>query len=436
MATGTLAAPRNGAADVLDRSQGARRPDQGIEVMEGFQGSAGDVGTLALHAGTAAGIAREESEIKAAIVLARSAPRDENAAYTKIIKSCDRPSFAERARYSFPRGRQQIEGPSVALARAIALCWGNIRSGIRIVTMDDQMVHVKGYAYDLETNAYVDNEAKFSRLIQRKDRESGITRWVPADERDLRELVNKHGAICVRNSILQTVPPDVVEDAMGRVRETIRKAAAGELKQDRQGAIRRLVLAFADLQVTTEMLTDHLGHDLDLITDEEMADLRGVFASIRDGNSRRDEHFTIPGAAAKELPAGGSKTDQVAAKMANKRGAAKGADVADAPAEPKGEQSKQAAAATTAKAPDFTGKGADDAKKAWSSLCQEAHNATGCEGEALFDLVAKFIDEQTPEDRDERYTPKDLGNAVIRKRLIEAAASKEASDWKALALSN
>lgn len=287
------------------------------EIMSGFQDSAANVSDLAVHAGTASTIAREEAEVKAAIVLARQCPRNELGAYTRIMRSCERPTFAEKARYSFPRGKQQIEGASVQMAREMARCWGNIRTGIRIVSIDDQLVHVKGYAYDMETNAYVENEAKFNRLVQRKDRQTGETRWVQPDERDLRELVNKHGAMCVRNSILQILPPDIKEDALTKVKATIQAAASGELKQDRGAAIKRLVLAFSELQITTAMLTDYLGHEIELVTDEEVADLRGVYTSIRDGQAKREEYFSVNGG--KPAEGNGSRTAALEAKIADKR---------------------------------------------------------------------------------------------------------------------
>jgi len=265
----------------------ALAPVQQMGAVAGFE----DVGAVEIderEVGAVAATAREEAEIKAAIVLARRFPRDENAAYTRIIKACKRPSFAEGAMYSFPRGNQIVTGPSVQLAREIARCWGNIRFGLRVVSMDDQMVHIRGYAYDAETNAYVEAEDKFSKLIFRRGRG-----WVQPDERELRELVNRRGAILVRNCILQVVPSDVVEDAQRVVQETLRKAAQGEIEQNRDDAIRRLALAFDGLGVSTEVLERYLGHPLSAITAEEIAHLRGVYKSIVDGHTRTTDHFDL-----------------------------------------------------------------------------------------------------------------------------------------------
>lgn len=242
--------------------------------------------TKEMEAGGVAAYAREQHELQAAFLVALNRPRDENKAFVAISKSCERPTFAEKARYSFPRGGAQVEGPSVNLAREMARIWGNIRHGIRIVSMDEDWVHVEGWALDLQTNTRVGNETKFKRLIFRK--KGG---WVRPDERDLRELVNKHGAICVRNALLQLMPADLIEDAMSKVWDTLDKAAKGELKQSREETIRRLVMAFDRIAVSVEMLERRLGHKLSEITPEELVELRGVYASIQDGQAKRAEYF-------------------------------------------------------------------------------------------------------------------------------------------------
>lgn len=243
------------------------------------------------EAGVAAALVREEAEIKAAVYLARQNPRDENTAFARVMKSCRRPSFAEGAQYRFPRGGQTVKGPSVQLARELARCWGNVRYGHRVVSIDADTIHIKGYAFDLETNAYVEQEDKFARLVPRKG--PGGTKWVAPDERDLRELVNRRGAILVRNCLLQLLPPDLVEEAIREVESTLTAAAKGEIKQSRDETIRRLVVAFDLLGVTPEMLAAYLGHPLETITAEEIVDLRGVYTSIKEGNTKVQDHFDL-----------------------------------------------------------------------------------------------------------------------------------------------
>lgn len=330
-------APSISAADVDTAMSAARREPpkelapRSAGQMAGFEDSAGAVGQLAMHAGTAGSVAREEAELKAAVVLARTMPRNELAAFEKIIRSCGRPGFADNAIYSFPRGNSTIEGPSVKLARDLARCWGNMRHGLRIVTITKEDVHVKGFAFDLETNTYIEAEAKFARLHQRKI--GGKTQWVEPDERDLRELVNRHGAFCVRNCILHLLPPDVISDALAACNATLERAAKGELEQNRDDAVRRLVVAFGKFSVTADMLGKKLGHALQLVTEKELTDLRKVYASLIDGNSTVPDHFDIGKPAGDAPPADAapqSKGEDVLNKLRSTEQGASGGQSAPA----------------------------------------------------------------------------------------------------------
>ena len=235
--------------------------------------------------------AREQHELQAAFMIALHKPRNESAAFSRIMASCERAGFAEGASYSFPRGGARVTGPSVKLAREMARCWGNIKHGIRIVTMDEDWIHVKGWALDLETNTAVENEDKFKRLVQRKNKRTGATEWIRPDERDLRELVNRHGAICVRNALLQLLPADLVDEAERVAGQTMVKAAKGELTQSPEDTRRRLVVAFRSFGVTVEMIERRLAHPLEEISADELADLRQIYASLTEGNSKRNDHF-------------------------------------------------------------------------------------------------------------------------------------------------
>ena len=241
------------------------------------------------NAGVLAMVAQTEGEIKGMMILARQFERDVNKAFAKSLQHCKRPAFAQEAMYVFPRAGTKIEGPSVKLARALAASWGNIRTGFRIASMDEEYVHLLGFCLDLETNTWQEYPSKFKRLVQRK--RDGKTAWVRPDERDLRELIGRHGAICERNAILKVLPPDLVGDAVATVRKTLELAASGEIEEDREKALRSIIVGFHSLLVTKEHLEDYLEHPIEAISPEELADLRGVYRSISEGNSRADEHF-------------------------------------------------------------------------------------------------------------------------------------------------
>lgn len=243
------------------------------------------------------------AEIQAAITVALNFPRSESRSFERLIASCQRASFAQGTRYSFKRGGAEVSGPSVKIAREAGRCWGNVRWGLDVIDDSGDERTIQGWAWDLETNTKVEAQDSFRKVVQRKDRQTGVTRDEPAGERDIRELTNKRGAILIRNCILQLLPPDLIDAAMDCARRTMEGAAGEELKTNRRDVIKRTIEAFGKFSVTVPMLEAHLGHPLEDVNDAGLADLREIFQSLRDGNTTREDHFTVK-AAPQGKPAG------------------------------------------------------------------------------------------------------------------------------------
>ena len=220
-------------------------------------------------------------EIEGSIVVAQRFPRNELEAMQRVMKSCQRWSFANMARYSYPRGKEQIEGPSVQLAREAARCWGNLRYGCDIIHDDEKTRTVRGWAWDLETNTYKSQDATFDKLIYRKGK--GLSK---PNERDLRELTNSHGARCERNCLLHIMPPDMVDDAIAASKVTLKN----DVTADPDEAMKKMIRAFSGVGVVVEDLESYLKHPLRQATPDEIVILRGVYKSILDGHSRWDEY--------------------------------------------------------------------------------------------------------------------------------------------------
>ena len=89
------------------------------------------------------------------------------------------------------------------------------------------------------------------------------------------------------------MPPDVIDEAQEKCREVQVAAARGDLQTSRETAIRNIVSAFDGLSVSIEMLETKLGHALKDVDEQEIAELRAVYKSIGDGNSKREEYFKI-----------------------------------------------------------------------------------------------------------------------------------------------
>jgi hypothetical protein len=271
-------------------------------------------------AGEMAAVTREQTEIQSAIVAAKRFPRNEQTAFVRAVNSFTRLTMAEAATYNFPRGGKTVEGPSVDCARELARVWGNIRYGLRVVSQSSERMHIKAYALDLETNTYVEAEDEFSKLIQRRDKYSGETRWIQPDERDLRELMNRRGAIAIRNCILQVLPSDLVDDVLKTAKHTLQKDASSALEKNRDDIVKHLVVSFDRQGVSVSMLEAYLGHKLDVVTADEVAALKQVLQSIRDGVAKRDEFFKFESAPAVEVQ---SVTAAIKARLSEKQGATK-----------------------------------------------------------------------------------------------------------------
>lgn len=243
--------------------------------------------------GAVAVAAKEQAQIQAAVISAKKFPRNEIECYRRACKMFERPEMAECAQYSFPRGKQTITGPTVDLARALGKAWGNLEWGFDIVSADEEYIHIKGWAWDSETNARVTASDKFNRLIQKKIKQgdSSHTIWIKPDERELRELINKRAAILIRNCILQLMPPDLVQDVQRIAIETLKKQAAGQLGKTKAEVIKSLIAGFDQIGVSVRMLEKRVGHTLDLLSGDEIVELRGIYKSVRDGHSNRSEHF-------------------------------------------------------------------------------------------------------------------------------------------------
>jgi len=231
-------------------------------------------------------VAESVAAIRASVEVAQARPRDEEGARLRALASMQRVGIADAAQYSFPRGKTDVTGPTVKLARELARCWGNIQHGVKIISRDDTEVHIEGWAWDLESNSRVSKESRFAPLVQRKVGKypNQETKWIVPDERDLNELIAKRGAVLTRNAILELVPSDLVDDCLSRAADTLAKAEAGG---DREEQIARTCAAFKPYGVTREMIEGKFGE----WTPGVVVTLRSAFNAIRDGLAKPSEFF-------------------------------------------------------------------------------------------------------------------------------------------------
>ncbi|OAZ43366.1 hypothetical protein [Paenibacillus polymyxa] len=231
----------------------------------------------------AAVVSRQAQEVQAAMVVAKRFPRDENAAYTRIIQACQRKSLAESAEYEFPRGGSKVNGPSIRLAEVLAQSWGNIDYGVTEAEQKDGESTMLAYAWDLETNTrrsmtfVVKHERKAKGRINKLD-----------DPRDIYEMTANQGSRRVRACILGVIPGDIVEAAVNQCRATLTTGNKTPLK-DR---VRAMIAEFdSTYQVKQEWLEKYIGCNADAFSENDVRRLGNVFRSLRDGMAKREQYF-------------------------------------------------------------------------------------------------------------------------------------------------
>lgn len=236
---------------------------------------------------------RAVAEVQAALVIAQSRPRNEVMARERITQACQRASLAQVAVYAFPRGGQQVSGPSVRLAEAAARAWGNMTYGFRELNRSGGGSEVEAFAWDLETN---------TKAI----RQFGVKHWRDTksgghalkDERDIYEMVANQAQRRVRACILEIIPGDVIEDAVKQCEKTLSAAVAGKNGKPMGDVVKDMLLAYEGMGVPKSAIEKRIGHRTDSIQPAEVLRLREIFASIKDGFSSPEEWFEIEDAAA------------------------------------------------------------------------------------------------------------------------------------------
>lgn len=227
---------------------------------------------------------RQMAEVQAAVVMAKKFPRNETAAIQRIVTACKRIGLAESSMYSYPRGGQQVTGPSIRLAEALAQAWGNLDFGIVELDQRDGESTVMAYCVDLESNT---RQTKVFSVKHVRDTKTGQKKL--SDTRDVYEIVANNGARRLRACILGVIPGDVIDTAIEQCERTL-KDGNGEPLIDR---IRKMVVAFGEFGVSQQMIEARLAHNIDATNEAEVVALKKIYVSLRDGMSTRDQWFTF-----------------------------------------------------------------------------------------------------------------------------------------------
>lgn len=234
--------------------------------------------------------ARAVAEVVAAVRAAREVPRDEQAAIKRMEHACGSRALADKAFFRYPRGGQQITGPSIHLARAIAVCWGNVQYGITELDRDDVagMSQMMAFAWDVESNTRTSSAFIHPHAIDTQRGRKELT-----ELRDIYESNANAGARRVRECIFAVLPPWFVDQAKDAASKTLVDGGGVPLPQ----RIAATIKAYADIGVSERQLMHKVGRRTPDWTPFEVAALTVVGQSLRRGETTIEQEFTIDPAA-------------------------------------------------------------------------------------------------------------------------------------------
>ena len=234
-------------------------------------------GTVAIEA------SRAIAEAQGKLVIAKRFPRDEIQAYMKVMEACKRPSMAEKAFYSFPRGGQTVQGPTIRFAEELARCWGNIDYGIKELSQDDGKSEMQAYAWDLETNAQ--SVQNFTNPHQREQGKKMVTL---TSQRDIYENNANMATRRLRSRILAILPAWFVEDAI----EACKLTSAGKNDTPLIDRIKKMVVQFGKFGVTQEQIERRLKRKVETMTSDDLVEYAGIYTAIREKESKVSDWFS------------------------------------------------------------------------------------------------------------------------------------------------
>lgn len=296
--------------------------------------SAGGATELMVRGETAAETlaARAQAQVYGSMQLAKKFPRDMDVVRQELLKDCSRPAFAEKARYALKRGTSSITGFTIRFAEALLRRLTNISVDIAIIYEDAEKRIISVRVIDLESNTTMNEEKSITKQIERRylkdgqtpisarQNSAGETTYLVEATED--EVLQKQGVAqskAIRNLVLRMADADLLEEAGS----TIVKTKRGEIAKDPDAARRKMLDAFASMNVRADEVKRYIGHDVGSCSPAEVEELRDLYEAIRDGQT------TWAGALAEKLDGKNAYECEVCGESLTARAAGFSAKAAD-----------------------------------------------------------------------------------------------------------
>lgn len=234
---------------------------------------------------------RAIAEAQGQMILAKRFPRSMAQARADFMEACKSPEFAAKAFYAVPnRG----SGPSIRFAEEAARCYGNFQYGHRELSRSEGKSEVEVFAWDMEKN---NHSRRQITVLHIRDTSNGPKKLT--DQTDIDNRVANVASKQMRGRILALLPKELVEAGQAACKLTI--AGGNDVPITKRVA--DMTAAFSKLGVNAKQLAAYIGHSLDDVTTDELADMLGVFNAIREG-AKPSEYFAATEQAADATAAG------------------------------------------------------------------------------------------------------------------------------------
>jgi len=240
----------------------------------------------------AAQAAQAQAIVLASYTMAERHPRNLMDVRVKLLADCDRPGFAERARYELPFGRERASGWSIRFAEACVRLLGNLAVHTPVTFDDSERQIVQVMVMDLEANNTYTKDVTVDKVVEKRSLRRGqkpigarvnsygdTVHLVRATEQETARKMGAEVSKAIRTCVLRMVPADILEECEEAVAATLSKRD----RSDPDAATKRIVDGFAKLGIQPSQLETLLGHGLASIHTDELAKLRGYYGVLTDG---------------------------------------------------------------------------------------------------------------------------------------------------------
>lgn len=222
----------------------------------------------------------ERANVDVQVATAKQYPRNvQRAIDNSIAIATMDEDTAQMCGYALPRGGKPITGPSVHLAKIIASNWGNLRTEAKVVQITDKQVISRGTCWDLENNVASAFEV----------RRSIVGKYGRFTDDMITVTGNAANSIAYRNAVFSVIPKAVSE----KVYLAAQRKMTGDLTdEDKLISARTKAVKFLETEygIKEEEVVKLCGKQtINQIRAEEIALLRGVCNSLKEGDTTVDE---------------------------------------------------------------------------------------------------------------------------------------------------